>query len=127
LRNVGAKYPFTFLDSSGAFLSGSNSYKLSLPKDIPVELFWSVTVYNSITGSGLDNGQPFPSLNAMDRPPANTDGSTDVYFGPRSPGEGKNWLRTVPENGFFVILRLYGPQKAFFDQTWKPSDLVKLN
>jgi len=26
---------------------------------------------------------------------------------------------------FFVILRLYGPTKPFFDQSWKPGDLEK--
>jgi hypothetical protein len=25
-----------------------------------------------------------------------------------------------------VILRLYAPTKAFFDQSWKPSDIEKL-
>lgn len=56
----------------------------------------------------------------------NPDGSLDLYFGPSSPGEGKNWLKTLPDKGFFVILRLYGPTKAFFDQSWKPSDIEKL-
>jgi len=125
--NVGAKYPSTFVDSSGDFLQGSNSYRLHLPKDIPAHLFWSVTVYDPITGSGLDNGQPFPSINTMDRPKLNTDGSTDIYFGPNSPGDSKNWLRTNPDQGFFVILRLYGPMQAFFDKTWKPDDIEKIN
>jgi hypothetical protein len=125
--NVGAKYPVTFVDAAGNFLQGTNGYKLSLPKDIPAALFWSVTVYDPVTGSGLDNGQPFPSLNTMDKPAANADGSTDIYFGPNSPGAGKNWLRTLPDKGFFVILRLYGPTQAFFDQAWKPSDIEKLN
>lgn len=125
MENVGAKYPATFVDDKGEFLSGSNSYRVNLPKGIPAALFWSVTAYDSITASGLDNGQPFPSLNAMDKPLVNADGSTDVYFGPNSPGEGKNWIRTLPGKGFFVILRLYGPTKAFFDKAWKPSDLQK--
>jgi len=124
--NVGAKYPATFVDANGDFLSGSASYKLRLPKGIPAALFWSVTVYDSITASGLDNGQPFPSINTMDKPAKNKDGSTDIYFGPDSPGNGKNWLKTLPDKGFFVILRLYGPTKAFFDKTWKPSDLEKI-
>lgn len=127
MENVGAKYPNAFRDSKGDFLSGSNSYKLTLPKDIPVALFWSVTLYDSITGSGLDNGQPFPSLNAMDKPVMNTDGSTDIYIGPNSPGPGKNWMKTIPDKGFFVNLRLYGPKKAFFDQTWKPNDIERMN
>jgi hypothetical protein len=126
MENVGAKYPVTFVDANGDFLLGSNNYKLNLPKGIPAALFWSVTVYDSLTGSGLDNGQPFPSINTMDKPPANADGSTDIYFGPSSPGEGRNWLKTLPDKGFFVIVRLYGPTKAFFDQSWKPSDIEKV-
>jgi hypothetical protein len=102
---------------------GQKNYRLHLPKDIPAKLFWSVTVYDALTASGLDNGQRFPSINAMDKPETNADGSTDIYFGPESPGDGKNWLRTVPEKGFFVILRLYGPAEPFFNQTWRPGDL----
>jgi len=125
--NVGAKYPVTFVDKNGDFLDGASSYKLNLPKDIPAHLFWSVTVYDSVTGSGLANGQPFPSINTMDKPAANADGSTDIYFGPNSPGAGKNWLRTAPGQGFFVILRIYGPTQAFFDKTWVPGDIEKMN
>jgi hypothetical protein len=125
--NVGAKYPVTFVDGNGDFLRGASSYKLHLPKGIPAALFWSVTVYDPVTGSGLDNGQPFPSINTMDKPTTNTDGSTDIYFGPTTPGDGKNWLKTLPDNGFFVILRIYGPTQAFFDETWKPGDIEKIN
>jgi hypothetical protein len=126
MENIGAKYPCAFADAEGDYLSGDKSYILHLPKDIPAALFWSVTVYDPITGSGLDNGQPFPSLNTMDKPVQNADGATDVYLGPKSPGAGKNRVATVPGKGFFVILRLYGPKKAFFDQTWKPDDIRKV-
>ena len=125
MENVGAKYPATFVDANGDFLSGSNAYKVNLPKSIPAALFWSLTIYDSITAAQVDNGQPFPSLNAMDKPTANIDGSIDVHFGPDSPGVGKNWIRTLPGKGYFVILRLYGPTKTFFDKSWKPGDLVK--
>jgi hypothetical protein len=94
MTNVGAKYPVTFVDANGDFLLGTNSYRLHLPKGIPAALFWSVTIYDPVTGSGLDNGQPFPSINTMDKPVTNADASTDIYFGPSSPGEGKNWLKT---------------------------------
>ncbi|MDN7180531.1 DUF1214 domain-containing protein [Caballeronia sp. SEWSISQ10-4 2] len=125
IENVGAKYPATFVDANGDFLKGQNSYRLRLPKGIPAALFWSVTVYDSMTASGLDNGQPFPSINLMDRPVENADGSTDIYFGPDSPGAGKNWFRTLPGKGYFIILRIYGPTKAFFEKDWKPSDVEK--
>jgi hypothetical protein len=123
--DTGAKYPSAFKDADGDPLDGGKSYRLHLPAGIPARLFWSVTVYDFDTMSGLDNGQPFPSLNQMDKPAANGDGSFDIYFGPRPPGEGKNYLATVPGKRFWVGLRLYGPGKAFFDQSWKPDDVVK--
>ena len=62
----------------------------------------------------------------MDKPHANADGSIDMYFGPEAPkGLEKNWLKTVSGEGFFAILRLYGPKEPFFDQSWKPGDLEK--
>jgi hypothetical protein len=124
---MGAKYLATFKDAAGVFLSGDASYRLQLPAGIPAKIFWSVTVYDASNHSGLDNGQPFPSINTMDKPPPNADGSYDFYFGPKSPGQGKSWLATVPGKGFFVIVRLYGPTQAFFDQTWKPGDLEKIS
>lgn len=127
MENVGAKYPATFVDSKGEFLRGQHSYRLRLPKDVPAAFFWSVTAYDSMNATGLDNGQPFPSINTMDKPAANADGSTDIYFGPDSPGQGRNWIRTVPHEGFFLILRLYGPTRAFFDKSWKPGDVEKLD
>ena len=48
-------------------------------------------------------------------------------FGSTSPGDDRNWLNTIPGQGFFVILRLYGPTKAFFEKKWKPGDIEKLN
>ena len=125
----GAKYPATMKDANGDWLDGGKSYSLHLPPDIPAALFWSVALYDNVTASGLDNGQPFPSINAMDKPAASTDGSHDIYFGPEKPAQAddSNWLRTVPGKGYFVILRLYGPGQSFFDKTWKPGDLQPLN
>jgi hypothetical protein len=123
---MGAKYPTTFRDADGDILSGGKTYKLHLPAGIPARLFWSVTVYDVDNASGLDNGQPLPSINSMDRPQANADGSIDVYFGPEKPKGTDNWLRTVPDRSWFILLRLYGPDKPYFDNTWKPDDIVKL-
>jgi hypothetical protein len=126
MENIGAKYPAAYVDSDGDFLRGDQAYVLHLPANIPAAIFWSVTLYDPITASELDNGQPFPSINTMDKPSMNTDGSTDIYFGPKSPGEGKNYIATLPGKGWFTLLRLYGPKKAFFDQTWKPADIKKV-
>ena len=50
--------PLTRRRCNGNFLSGDQNYKLHVPKDVPVALFWSVTVYDPITGSGIDDGTP---------------------------------------------------------------------
>ncbi|RAS33201.1 DUF1254 domain-containing protein [Paraburkholderia bryophila] len=125
--NVGAKYPVAFRDADGSLLMGENSYKLHLPPDIPAAIFWSVTAYDGWSGSGLNNGQPFPSINTMDQPSKNPDGSIDIYFGPTRPVGAQNYIRTIPRKGFFAIVRLYGPTQPFFDKVWKPDDLKKLS
>ena len=124
--DASGRYPAVFTDANGDFLSGDGQYRLHLPADIPAARFWSVTVYDALTGSGLDNGQPFPSINAMDGPIQNADGSIDIDFGATSPGQGKNWLATVPGKGWFAIIRLYEPQRAFFDTSWMPGDIVRV-
>jgi hypothetical protein len=122
----GAKYMIAFVDGSGANLSGGSSYRLRLPADIPAANFWSVTLYEADNGSGLANGQPFPSLGSRDMPAQTADGSTDLYFGPTPPaGKAGNWLATVPGRGYFVVLRLYGPTAAAIDKSWKPGDIEK--
>lgn len=123
----GAFYMIAFKDASGDWLNGQNNYKLTLPPDIPAELFWSVTLYEAENASGLDNGQPFPSLGKLNKPTQDADGSTTLYFGPKAPkGSEGNWLATVPGRGFFAILRLYAPSQPALDGSWKPGDIVKV-
>jgi hypothetical protein len=62
----------------------------------------------------------------MDQPTYNADGSLDIFYGPERPEGAENWLRTIPERGFFTILRLYGPDQPYFDQTWRPDDVVRI-
>jgi hypothetical protein len=123
---MGAKYPVTVRDAGGDLLSGGSTYRLHLPPNVPAKLFWSTTAYDAEHASGLNNGQPLPSINSMDQPTQNADGSTDIYFGPEKPADAHNWIATVPGRGFFVIIRLYGPDQPYFDETWKPDDLEKL-
>lgn len=123
---VGSKYLVGAKDADGDFLVGDANYTLTLPPDVPAKNFWSVTLYDPVTAGGLQNGQPFPSLNSRDEPVKNDDGSTTLYFGPEAPeGKETNWLATVPGKGWFTLLRLYGPEEAFFDQSWIPNDFEK--
>jgi hypothetical protein len=124
----GAKYCIAFTDNAGTPLSGDSNYKINLPPNIPAALFWSLTLYDAADGSGLANGQPFPSLGSRDKPAQNADGSTDLYLGPKAPqGKEANWLATVPGKGYFTLLRLYGPKEAAINKSWKPGDIEKVN
>ncbi|HEY6519723.1 MAG TPA: DUF1214 domain-containing protein [Roseiarcus sp.] len=37
-----------------------------------------------------------------------------------------NWIQTADGRDFLVALRLYGTGVEFYDQTWKPDDVVKV-
>ena len=120
----GSQYAFNATDNKGEYLDGSKTYKLNIPADVPAKEFWSVVVYDPQTRSELQTSQPFPSKNnKRDDLYVNADGSVDLYFGPKAPaGKEKNWTETVPDKGWFVLLRLYGPLDSWFDKTWQPGE-----
>lgn len=130
MRTIGAgsKYPITGRDKDGELLNGSNSYKLHMPAGIPAKAFWAVTLYNVTDGTMPETPQLMPSTNGYEKVSKNTDGSIDLYFGPEQP-EGvaeKNWIQTIKGRDFMAVIRLYGADIEFFDQTWKPDDVVKI-
>lgn len=132
MRTIGAgsKYPLFVVDADGEYLHGSNSYKMHMPAGIPAKYFWAVTAYNVTDGSMPETSQPFPSINSLsENVKRNTDGSVDVYFGPVKP-EGvaadTNWIQTLKGRDFMTVIRLYGTGIEFFDQTWKPEEIVKV-
>lgn len=126
---AGSKYPFTTKDAKGDFLEGSNTYKLHLPPNPPAALFWAVTAYNITDGTMVEAPQLMPSINGYNKVATNSDGSIDLWFAPAKPADvpSSNWIQTVGGRNFLVALRLYGTGVEFFDQTWKPDDVVKAN
>ena len=69
--------------------------------------------------------QKFPSVNSMrEGLLTEPDGSVLLTIGPQRPSEGEaNWIQTRPGKGWFAILRLYGPEEAWFDKTWRPGEI----
>lgn len=125
---AGSKYPNAVRDKDGNFLNGSNTYKLRLPAPIPAGLFWAATAYNITDGTMPETKQLLPSTNGYYSTPKQADGSIEIWFGPQKP-EGvadSAFIQTVPGRNFLATVRLYGTEDAFYDQTWKPDDLVKV-
>jgi hypothetical protein len=56
----GSQYIGADQDSEGNWLSGENTYRIRLPKDVPANMFWSLTAYDNETRSLIQNdlGRP---------------------------------------------------------------------
>jgi hypothetical protein len=130
LVDRGSKYAWGYLDSKGNYLDGGKTYKMNLPKDPPAKKFISIVLYDPQTRSELQTGQPYPSYSSArdkDKVGVNSDGSVDLYFGPKAPvGKKSNWLQTVPGKGWFCLLRLYSPAEEWYEGKWLPGEIELL-
>lgn len=129
---VGSQYLWAAQDSDWDYFDGGQLYKFTIPSNVPTKLFCSLIVYDVDTRSILQRGdvppgQDSPSLNSYKDLKINSDGSVDLYLGPKVPqGYESNLIRTVPGKGFTLIFRLYAPLEPYFDQSWKLNDLEKI-
>jgi hypothetical protein len=129
LPGIGSAYIFAYVDADKNFLDGAKTYRVTLPKGIPAEKFWSLTVYDNMTRSMLATPQRYPRAGSQAYPsPAaepNADGSTTIWFAPQHPAGVKrgNWIQTDPKKGWFTYLRLYSPLESFFTKAWRPSEI----
>ena len=129
LTGVGSQYLIATQDADGSRLDGARTYRVTLPPDIPAARFWSFTLYDTETRSMLQTPQRYPRAGSQSYPTpaatANADGSTTITFGPEQPSDSPegNWIQTTAGKGWFVALRLYSPLQAFFDKSWRPSEI----
>jgi hypothetical protein len=125
----GSQYALAFVDSQNNAFDGNKTYKLHLPANVPVKDFWSIMVYSNQTRSMLQTNQTSPSVSSQTEGiKTNADGSVDVYFGPVAPeGQENNWIQTIPNKGYSVALRLYGPLEPWFEKTWRPGEIELMN
>jgi len=125
----GQVYMTTKRDKKGNLLRADKTYKLTVPKDVPVAQFWSVVLYSEETRRPYDNGGDNikdVALNSrMKQLQYNDDGSVDLYIGVKAPeGMETNFLKTVGQDGWFVYFRLYAPTEPFFDKSFELPDFV---
>jgi hypothetical protein len=114
----------TIHDKAGQPFDGATSYRLKVPANPPVTLYWSATIYDRSTHALVRNMQWSSRASTTPGIQKNADGSVDVYFGPKAPaGKDSNWVPSDPNGKFEVLFRFYGPQKPLFDKTWKLPDI----
>jgi hypothetical protein len=121
---VGQVYLEAAKDSQGHWLDGAKTYRLKVPKDVPVAQFWSVTVYDNESRCFVKSGVP-PDRSSRDPIVTNADGSVDLTFGPAVPAgtPESNWIKTLPGKGWFSYFRLYGPTQTYFERSWVLPDI----
>jgi hypothetical protein len=124
---AGQFYLISIRDKDGNTFDGAKSYRLRVPANPPIEQYWSITAYDRETHALIRNVSPASRSSQIPEIQKNSDGSVDVYFGPRAPaGKEENWVPTDPKRGFELMFRLYGPKKEFFDKVWVLPDVEML-
>jgi len=121
LQNAGTSFGWGGLTKEEAaypayFPTSTKPQTLTL-KDVPVNAFWSITVYD-------DGGYPQTDTYNINSQFAkkNADGSITIHFGGDSKAD--NYMETF--EGWSFILRMYQPKKAYFDGSWKKPELLEV-
>lgn len=121
-------YLMTTKDKDGNLLKGDSSYKVTVPTNVPVKQYWSMTVYNRETHTYIRESKWAGRSSQTPNLKKNSDGTVTLYFGPKPPSEGEtNWIPTDLKGDFEILARFYGPTPALFDQSWKLNDVEKVN
>jgi hypothetical protein len=93
---------------------GKTPYVLVMPKDVPVQAFWSVTVYNK-DGFFSPNDRNAYSFNSITSK-RNDDGTVTIHFG----GDPKAANCLPITEGWNYIVRCYLPGWQAIEGNWKP-------
>ena len=102
-----------YLNVTPAINDGKTAYWLHA-KDVPVDGFWSVTVYDA-NGYIPRNDRGVYSFNSLTAG-KDADGSVTIQFG-GDPARAKNCIPIV--TGWNYMVRLYRPRREILDGSWK--------
>lgn len=119
-------------DTGAGVFTGDGLYRLSLPAQLPLDAFWSLSMYEVMA-----DGQLFFTDNALkryaigDRTPGlkrNADGTLDLWIGRADPGGERtaNWLPAPKAGPFALFLRAYLPRAEFLDGRFRLPAVVKV-
>lgn len=125
----GTRYLMSYRDNDNEWLDGAVNYKIRVPADIPVKLFWDVSVYESRNRIYISNESNVVNLGSRNEEvKRNSDGSVDLYFGIEPPSEElkSNWIQTVKGQNWFGLFRFYGPTEPYFDGTFTLPNIEKI-
>ena len=104
----------TYTGTAPAKNDGRTIYKLNVPANVPVDAFWSVSLYNA---KGYFEKNPYKAY-AVNNVTAekNADGSVTIQFG-GCDGRIPNCLPTM--DGWNYLARMYRPRPEILSGKWK--------
>lgn len=104
----------TYLNVTPSKNDGKTVYTMTVPKNVPVNSFWSISVYNK-EGYFQKNDLNSYTLNNITAK-ASSDGSYKIQFG----NCNKPTVNCLPISaGWNYMVRLYQPQQAILNGSWK--------
>lgn len=116
---------------SGGLFKGDDLHRLSLPAQMPLDAFWSLSMYEVV-----EDGQQFFTANPINRYSIgdrtkglkrNADGSVDLWIGRSDPGgeRSANWLPAPKSGPYSITMRTYLPRAELLDGRWRLPAVVK--
>jgi hypothetical protein len=117
----------------GRLVFDGGRWRLRLPANLPVDGFWSLTMYEA-----TEQGQFFLTDNPLNRYAIGdrtaglvrgADGGVDIYIQRDDPGAERraNWLPAPAQGPFALTLRAYLPQAALVRGAWRLPALETLD
>ncbi|MBS3018077.1 hypothetical protein DJFAAGMI_00808 [Comamonas sp. PE63] len=133
LEAAEATYFAASVDGNDQALGEGRAYRLHLPQGrLPADAFWSVSLYEFVTGGQYMVDNPINRYSIGDRTKGmkfNADGSLDIWLQPTDPGPEKraNWLPTPEKNLFYLMARAYQPWPEVLDPSWILEPVQRIN
>lgn len=123
-----AVYPSCWVDNEGEPLNGKNDYTITFKEPLPVNAFWSMTMYDAKHFYLVDNSINRYSIG--DRTEGiiyNEDGSLTITVSSNEPTDTiarANWL-PAPKDDFRPLIRLYLPKEELLNGSYELPGIIK--
>jgi len=127
-KRPATEYLAAIADHKGEPLKAGETYKVTVPADMPVKQFWALTVYDRATFAFIYNDLNRTTLSSYDlkKMQKNKDGTVTLYIGPNPPVNlESNWIPTRGKRPL-PTFRFYGPTEELYDGSFKMPDLKKM-
>src|SRR6202000_1496605 len=85
--NPGTQYFMAIADKDGKLLEAGKTYKIDVPKDMPVKQLWAMSVYDRATNAFIYSNSNSTTLSSydLDKMKTNSIGGVTIYVGPKAP------------------------------------------